>query len=70
MLTKLLLGRYLREKSLIDIERRTGISLSKLIKIDKGEMIPTEEEKRLIAKTLSFSSEEIFPSGQGGSDDY
>lgn len=63
MITKLLLGRYLREKSLIEIERRTGIPLKRLIAIDSGNQKPTTEEGQSIAKAVGFRVEEVFPDG-------
>ncbi|MEW5817893.1 MAG: helix-turn-helix transcriptional regulator [Spirochaetota bacterium] len=64
MITKLLLARFLKERSLIDIERKTGIHLARLVDIDTGKTIATEEEKKAIAKALGLSVSTVFP-GKG-----
>lgn len=60
-ITKLLLARFLKERSLIEIERKTGIHLTRLCDIDAGRVSATDAEKKAISRVLGFSIYTIFP---------
>ena len=53
--------RLLKDLTLDDVFLRTGISIPKLSRIERGIFKPNERERKLIAKVLKAKPEEIFP---------
>jgi hypothetical protein len=65
----LVIARTTRKKTQWDIRRGTGIHQSKLSLIENGYVIPTDNEKVLIARVLGFQVNEIeWPSSETESD--
>ena len=65
----LVIARTTRKKTQWDIRRGTGIHQSKLSLIENGYVIPTDNEKALIAGFLRFQANEIeWPSSEPESD--
>ena len=46
-----------------DISIKTGIPQSRLSLMERGYVMPKDEEKKAIAKALQSNVEEIFPDG-------
>ena len=59
--TKLKLFRFLNEKSQDEISHEIGISQAKLSRIERGYIVPSEEEKEALAKVLKMKVKELFP---------
>jgi transcriptional regulator with XRE-family HTH domain len=52
--------RVLKELTLDDLYLRTNIDISRLSRIERGIFVPTEKEKKLIAKAIKAKPEELF----------
>lgn len=55
----LVTARAVKKKTQWDIRKATGIHQSKLSLIENGYVIPTDDEKVVIAKVLKFQVDEI-----------
>ena len=55
------LARFLKKLTLDILFLKTGISQSKLSRIERNIFTPTDREKALISKALGKSVKEIFP---------
>ncbi|MEA1963708.1 MAG: helix-turn-helix transcriptional regulator [Candidatus Aerophobetes bacterium] len=58
--SRLKVFRFIKGKSQDEISHEVGISQSKLSRIERGYIVPSEEEKKSIAKALEMTVEELF----------
>ncbi len=61
MLSPLRKARLLRELSIYDVHQKTGVDTAKISLIERGYKIPSEAEKKRLAKALKTRVEEVFP---------
>lgn len=60
-------ARFFKGLNQWDVSIKTGIPQSKLSLIERGYVIPREDEKKKIAKALNCQVKEIFPQVDGAS---
>lgn len=60
MVNKIKGYRFIRQKSQDRLFIETGISQSKLSRIENGYLQPSEKEKAVLAKALGATAEELF----------